>query len=204
MFGLGNDAELEGAESDKSEDEYLAVANAFAAKRKAAKERAVTNVRRSFTADQDKTYEQRLYAAELKQSKLREVESHEDWVRWNPEQEKNSLVFGCIGPGASWASCVAKLSADQAQGSKASQADQAAEVPAGGHVKDADRGLRRRGATSGATTGANSKATQAGQAAEVSAGDHVKVKARDLRRRRRRRRRKDDVSSSSFGAWAKG
>mmetsp|Transcript_52222 Transcript_52222/g.119127 ORF Transcript_52222/g.119127 Transcript_52222/m.119127 type:complete len:161 (+) Transcript_52222:475-957(+) len=150
MFGLGHDAELEGAESDESEDEYLEVANAFAAKRKAAKERAAANecaaanVRRSFTADQDKTYEQRLYAAELKQSNLHEVESHEDWVRWSSAQEKNSLIFGCIDPDASWSSCVAKLSADQAQGSKESQADQAAEVSAGGHAEDKDRGLRRR------------------------------------------------------------
>ena len=60
--------ELEGAESDESEDGYLEVANAFAAKRKAAKERAAAHVRRSFTADQEKTYEQRHYAAELKQS----------------------------------------------------------------------------------------------------------------------------------------
>ena len=52
MFGLGHDAELEGAESDESEDEYLVVANAYAAKRKAAQELAAAKVRRNFTADQ--------------------------------------------------------------------------------------------------------------------------------------------------------
>ena len=47
------------------------------------------------------TYEQRVYAAELEQSNLNAVESHGEWVRWNLEQEQNSLVFGCIDPGAS-------------------------------------------------------------------------------------------------------
>ena len=60
--------------SDESEGEYLKIANAFAAKREAAKERAAEYVRRSFKAD-------------------------------------------------------------QAQGSKATQADQAAEVSAGGHAE---------------------------------------------------------------------
>ena len=91
--------------------------------------------------------------------------------------------------------------ADQGQGTKATHADQAAGVSAGGHVENTDRGLRRRGANyganSGANRGANSKATQADQAAEVPAGGHVENKVRDLRRRRRRRRRKEDGPRSS-------
>ena len=45
-------AELEAAESDESEGEYLKVANEFASKRKAAEKCAAAHVRRSFTANQ--------------------------------------------------------------------------------------------------------------------------------------------------------
>ena len=37
----------------------------------------------------NKTYEQRDYTAELEQPNLYAVESHEEWIRWQLEQEKN-------------------------------------------------------------------------------------------------------------------
>ena len=52
----------------------------------------------------NKTYVQRVYAAAFEPSNLYAVESHDQRICWQLGQETNSLVFGCLGPEAPWAS----------------------------------------------------------------------------------------------------
>ena len=61
-----------------------------------------------FNKTYGQTHEQGVYTADLEQTNLYEFESHEEWIQWQLAQEKSSLVYGCIYPGASWEIFVAK------------------------------------------------------------------------------------------------
>ena len=80
--------------------------------------------------------------SEDKEDLLYAAQSHAEWIRWQIKQEKNSLVFGCLGPEAPWRSCSpsaagasrASISQSAAAASRASSSPKAAFETDQGHI----------------------------------------------------------------------